>query len=108
MKCWFVRFYPELLLFYDEDKALIVVGVEVAHLHRRLLLLPDSLPLPIQQLDLNVRIWRERKACVLEKRKKILARRSLQTLDMCTVYSRLHAEIFHPILEECSRIFPIS
>ena len=87
MKCWFVRFYPELLLFYDEDKALIVVRVEVAHLHRRLLLLPDSLPLPVQQLDLNVRIWRERKACVLEKRKKILARRSLQTLDMCTAHT---------------------
>lgn len=56
MKCWFVRFYPELLLFYDEDKALIVVGVEVAHLHRRLLLLPNPLSLPVQQLDLNVRI----------------------------------------------------
>ena len=72
MKCWFVRFYPELLLFYDEDKALIVVGVEVAHLHRRLLLLPDSLPLPVQQLDLNVRIWRERKACILEEKEEIL------------------------------------
>ena len=70
MKCWFVRFYPELLLFYDEDKALIVVRVEVAHLHRRLLLLPNPLSLPVQQLDLNVRIWRERKACVLEKEEK--------------------------------------
>ena len=85
MKCWFVRFYPELLLFYDEDKALIVVGVEVAHLHRRLLLLPDSLPLPVQQLDLNVRIWRERKACILEERKKFFC--SMKSPDPGYVYS---------------------
>ena len=51
MKCWFVRFYPELLLFYDEDKALIVVGVEVAHLHRRLLLLADAFALEIGQIN---------------------------------------------------------
>ena len=54
--CAFVRVYPELLLFDNEDKALIIVGVEVAHLHRRLLLFPDPLPLSVQQLDLYVRI----------------------------------------------------
>ena len=54
--CAFVRVYPELLLFDNEDKALIIVGVEVAHLHRRLLLLPNPLPLSVQQLDLYVRI----------------------------------------------------
>lgn len=85
MKCWFVRFYPELLLFYDEDKALIVVGVEVAHLHRRLLLLPNPLSLPVQQLDLNVRIWRERKACILEERKKFCC--SMKSPDPGYVYS---------------------
>ena len=62
-----IRFYPELLLFDNEDKAFIVVGVQVAHLNRRLLLLPDSLPLPVQQLDLYVRIWRERKSVHFKK-----------------------------------------
>ena len=65
--CAFVRVYPELLLFDNEDKAFIVVGVQVAHLNRRLLLLPDSLPLPVQQLDLYVRIWRERKRAFKER-----------------------------------------
>ena len=65
--CAFVRVYPELLLFDNEDKALIIVGVEVAHLHRRLLLLSDPLALSVQQLDLYVRIWRERKRAFKER-----------------------------------------
>ena len=68
INCGFkIRFYPELLLFDNEDKAFIVVGVQVAHLNRRLLLLPDSLPLPVQQLDLYVRIWRERERAFKER-----------------------------------------
>ena len=63
MNYFFIRCYPELLLFDNEDKAFIVVGVQVAHLDRRLLLLSDPLPLSVQQLDLYVRIWRERE-CV--------------------------------------------
>ena len=62
-----IRFYPELLLFDNEDKAFIVVGVQVAHLNRRLLLLPDPLALSVQQLDLYVRIWRERKRAFKER-----------------------------------------
>ena len=92
--CAFVRVYPELLLFDNEDKAFIVVGVQVAHLNRRLLLLPDSLPLPVQQLDLYVRIWRERERAFKERtleRKK--STRCLQTLEMYDAGRQPHAEI---------------
>jgi hypothetical protein len=47
-----------LFLFYQENKAFIVVGIEVAHLDRGLLLLPDPLPFPVEQFDLDVRVWK--------------------------------------------------
>ena len=56
------RFYPELLLLHEEDKRLIKVGVEVAHLDGGLLLLADPLTLPVQQLYLHVGICGGRRA----------------------------------------------
>ena len=47
---------PEHLLLDDEDKRLVVVRVEVAHLDAGLLLLADALALAVQQLDLHVRV----------------------------------------------------
>ena len=89
-----IRFYPELLLFDNEDKAFIVVGVQVAHLNRRLLLLPDSLPLPVQQLDLYVRIWRERERAFKERTlERNKSTRCLQTLEMYDAGRQPHAEI---------------
>ena len=48
--------YPELLLFHDEHKGLIKIGVEVAHLDRGLLLLAYPLTLSIQQFNLHIGI----------------------------------------------------
>ncbi len=50
-----------LTLLDHEDEGLVVVRVEVGVLHRRLLLLPNPLPLGVQQLDLDVRICKEKK-----------------------------------------------
>jgi hypothetical protein len=50
--------FYELTLIDHEDEGLVVVGVEVGILDGRLLLLADPLPLRVQQLDLNVRIWK--------------------------------------------------
>ena len=40
----------------NKNKGLVVVRVQVGHLHARLLLLSDPLPLRVQELDLDVGI----------------------------------------------------
>ena len=42
----------------DENEGFVPVGVEVAALHARLLLLPDSLVLCVKELQLDVRVGR--------------------------------------------------
>ena len=42
------------MLLHHKHEGLVVVGVQVRHLHARLLLLTDPLPLGVQQLDLDV------------------------------------------------------
>ena len=46
--------HPELLLFYDKYKALIVVRIQISHLDAGLLLLPYSLAATVQQLQLDI------------------------------------------------------
>ena len=48
--------YPELFLLYNKYKALIVVRIQVSHLHACLLLFPYSLPASVQELELYVGI----------------------------------------------------
>ena len=45
-------------LVNDENEGFVPVGVEVAALHARLLLLPDSLVLRVKELQLDVRVGR--------------------------------------------------
>ena len=49
--------YPQLLLLHNENKRLIVVGIQISHLDRCLLLLANPLALSVQELDLHVRIY---------------------------------------------------
>ena len=44
------------MLLHHENKRFVVVGVQVGHLHAGLLLLPNPLPLGVEELYLDIRI----------------------------------------------------
>lgn len=53
-------------LFNHENEGLVVVGVEVGVLHRRLLLLSNPLAFSVEKFDLHIRICkRKKKKCFL-------------------------------------------
>lgn len=57
-----VNLYPELFLFDEKDKTLIVVGIQVAHLDRSFLLFANPLSFTVQQFDLHIGIYKDKRA----------------------------------------------
>ena len=54
------------MLLHHENKRFVVVRVQVGHLHARLLLLSDPLPLGVEELDLDVGVARAGDVHLLE------------------------------------------